>query len=201
MNKEKTLAKIELYIISLIPFFLVAIIATLESPTTIICWLKFKAYSELFSHNIVALTFLALCVLSVGLYLRFRFKLSAGRDTVARVISIEDKNYEHLSFLATFIIPLSCFNLRDTRSLIIVGLLLIIIGAIYVKTNIFYKNPALALLGYRIYSVEVSEAKHDKQKYTLLSRSKVTENEDIIFRKLDSNIVHGGPGGHSRAKK
>lgn len=201
MTNEKTLAKVELYVISLIPFFLVAIIATLESPTTIIYWFKIKAYSELISHNKVALTFFTLCVLSVGLYLRFRFKLRAGGDKVAKIISIEDKNYEHLSFLATFIIPLSCFNLRDTRSLIIVGLLLIVIGAIYVKTNIFYKNPALALLGYRIYFVEVSDAKNTTQKYTLLSRAKLTENEDIVFRKLDSNIVHGGPGGHSRAKK
>jgi hypothetical protein len=36
-------------------------------------------------------------------------------------------------------------------------LLLIIIGAIFVKTNLFYKNPTLALLGYKLYKVDTEK--------------------------------------------
>lgn len=69
---------------------------------------------------------------------------------------IEDQNYEHLTFLTTYIIPFLRVKMEG-RDLVITFLLLIIIGAIFVKTNLFYKNPTLALLGYRLYKVDTEK--------------------------------------------
>ncbi|MET3978088.1 hypothetical protein ABIB62_000654 [Mucilaginibacter sp. UYP25] len=45
----------------------------------------------------------------------------------------------------------------EGRDLVMTIPLLFLIGAIFVRTNLFYKNPFLALLGYRLYQVDTRE--------------------------------------------
>jgi hypothetical protein len=62
-------------------------------------------------------------------------------------VSSEDKNSEHLVFLATYVIPLVGFKLDSMRDSINLGITLLLLGVIYVRTNLFYANPTLSLLG------------------------------------------------------
>jgi hypothetical protein len=102
------------------------------------------------------ITSLFFLFLGIYFYLRFTYLLK-GSTMLPKVIKkIEDQNYEHLTFLTTYIIPFLRVKMEG-RDLVITFLLLIIIGAIFVKTNLFYKNPTLALLGYRLYKVDTEK--------------------------------------------
>lgn len=67
----------------------------------------------------------------------------------------KNENYEYLTFLTTYIIPLICIDLKNIRYIIVLGILLILIGAIFVKIDLYYGNPTLALMGYRLYRAEI----------------------------------------------
>lgn len=60
----------------------------------------------------------------------------------------------------------------------------IIIGAIFIKTNLFYKNPTLALLGYKLYKV-------DTEKNTgliFISKQNLKLGDDVHHIPLSDNV-------------
>lgn len=144
--------KIEMYIMSLWLLFLLVAVKEFH----FISWevsFKRKDIWEFIVLN--ALTISSIVLLFIGLifYWRFTYKLKGSTKLPKIIKKIDDQNYEHLTFLTTYIIPFVRVKLEG-RDLLITILLLIIIGAIFVKTNLFYKNPTLALLGYRLYKVD-----------------------------------------------
>ena len=63
-------------------------------------------------------------------------------------------------------------------------LILFLIGWIYVKTNIFYTNPTLAVLGYRIYKVDSQES----QNMIVIVSGKLVIGDAIRTKKIDEKI-------------
>jgi len=96
---------------------------------------------------------------------------------------IEDQNYEHLAFLTTYIIPFLRIKLEG-RDILITIMLLVIIGAIFIKTNLFYKNPTLALLGYRLYKVDTEE----NTGLIFISKQNLQINDKVHHLFLKDNI-------------
>ena len=69
-------------------------------------------------------------------------------------------------------------------SLLILFILLVIIGCIYIKTNIFHTNPTLALLGYNIYKVSTENRKN----IIIISKITLTKEDKIRVKLLSDNI-------------
>lgn len=150
--------RIKLYIISLWLLFLLIIIKEFK-------WCMWKDYLgwkdnlyNLFTSNILSDLSFFLLILGIIFLFDLRYKIKGTLDLPKKIKKIKNLNYEHLTFLTTYIIPFICFDLDDTRNTIIFIFLLVIIGAIYIRTNLFYSNPTLALLGYQIYQVETESA-------------------------------------------
>ncbi len=97
---------------------------------------------------------------------------------------VTSSNFDHLTFLSTYIIPLITFNLNDPRSFFVVIVLLLMIGLIYVKSNLYYLNPTLLLFGYKIY-----RAKNDQEEVVLIAKRNISEMRDQLqYKNLDNNI-------------
>lgn len=171
--------KIELYIVSLWLLFLLIIVNRTQIE---ICWgCNFIGFKQLFLDNIIPTIALSLFLLGFIFYFRFRYAINGTALLPIKIKKIENSNYEHLTFLTTYIIPLICFDLSQTRYAIDLLILLIIIGAIYVKTNMFYANPTLALLGYNVYKVETSQGEN----VIYISRDKLELNNWVSSLMLD----------------
>jgi hypothetical protein len=73
--------------------------------------------------------------------------------------------------------------------------LLLIIGIIYIKTDLFYANPTLALLGYNIYEMTGSrniEIKKDTYEHiVVITKNKISSNDEIQLLFLSDNIYFG----------
>ncbi|WP_308413060.1 anti-phage protein KwaA, partial [Vibrio parahaemolyticus] len=78
---------------------------------------------------------------------RFEYELKGGSQDSLRVEQSKSESYEHLTFLATYIIPFLGFSFDEPRKLAAYVLLLVVIGFIFVRTDKYYANPTLALLG------------------------------------------------------
>ncbi|PJN86844.1 anti-phage protein KwaA [Bacillus sp. mrc49] len=180
--------KIELYIISLWLLFLLILIVTINIPICFEDNCSFIGFKKILALNwipIVALCFLVFGILCV---FRFKYKISGSEQTPITINNIENKNYEHLTFLSTYIIPLIAFDLTKPRYLVVLLVLLLAIGIIYLKTNLFYSNPTLAILGYRIYKADAKFRIENRSNIILISREDLEVDQRVSYRKIDENI-------------
>lgn len=183
--------KIELYILSLWLLFLFIIVITITLPA---CWeslLTIDGWSLFLRENVVSIISFVFLLYGVFGWFRFNFELNGATNLPFKVDSVEDINYEHLIFLATYVIPLVSFNFESIRYLIVLSGLLVVMGVIYIKTDMFYANPSLALLGFRIYKVNGAfKNKEERNGIIILSRSTVSKNDKLSYIKLDERIYY-----------
>ncbi len=185
---NRTKEKFELYILSLWLLFILIIIVTIDIPLCIGPKCEFIGMSSLVRRNIVPLIAAIFVGLGVLYYLRFNYSISGGQSIPVEVQSVTDINYEHLTFLTTYIVPLICFNLTSSRYLLVLAILILAIGIIYVKTDKFYANPTLAVLGFRLYSAEVIRRTGEVVAVTLISKDQIYNGDRIRFLELDNRI-------------
>lgn len=182
--------KVGLYILSLWLLFFFVIIVTIQFPISFSESAEFIGFNKLLTSNYLSFISLFFLVVGIIVYLKFMFDLKGTTHIPFTIVKIESVNYEHLTFLATYIIPLICFNLSNTRYLIVLFFLLIAMGFIYIKTDLFYANPSLALLGFHIYKVDGSFKTGKRENIILLTRERLTENQKVSYIKLDERIYY-----------
>ena len=177
--------KIELYIISLWFLFLLLLIQKLQLPLCFGTGCRFIGLRALISLNVVPSVSLIFIILGGIFYWRFNYKVEKGASNLPKKITrLEDLYFENLAFLITYIVPLVGFDLDRNRNRLMLFLLLILIGWFYVKANIFYTNPSLAVLGYRIYKIDTAESRN----LIVIVRGRLKEGDSIYPRKIDENI-------------
>jgi len=145
----------------------------------------------LLRKNIFSVVALIFQIFGVIIYFRFNYRLGGSKSLPVKIVEIEDINYEHLTFLTTYIIPLICFNLTSERYIFALVFLLIVIGVIYVKTDMFYANPTLAVLGYRLYKVKIETRTDIKENIVVIARCRLSEGEEIRRLELDEKVCFG----------
>lgn len=182
--------KIDLYILSLGLLFIFFIIITIKLPEHQFSIKEWCFWKELLSENsipVISSLFLIYCVVS---YKRFDFDLKGATEIPFEIKKIEGVNYEHLTFLATYVVPLISFDFSSGRQMIVLSLLLIVMGVIYIKTDLFYANPSLALMGFHIYRADGNFKTGLREGIILICRSKLVEGQKVSYIKLDDRIYY-----------
>ncbi|MEZ2298671.1 anti-phage protein KwaA [Variovorax sp. RCC_210] len=176
--------KVGMYLLSL---WLLFVLIFVNKVTIDICFdCKFANKQELVEiakANVLPLICVGLLLVSGACYFRFRYLIAGAQDGPLCIESIEDKNAEHLVFLATYVVPLVGFGLDNVRQMINLGITLCLLGALYVRTNLFYANPTLALLGFRIFNVTFKDGPA-----ILIANTVLEKGEAVNVLKLDRNI-------------
>lgn len=83
-------------------------------------------------------------------YIRFDFELKGANEIPFEVRKVENINYEHLTFLATYVVPLISFDFGSGRQMIVLALLLVVMGVIYIKASFQFRVGKLDLSRYGI---------------------------------------------------
>lgn len=189
MKAISSIQKIKLYIISLWLFFVLVCILKIDIPIYFGPDWEIVNICYIIKTNIIPIVCLFFILLGLFFYLTFDYLLKGTGKLPFKIEKISNANYEHLAFLATYIIPLICFNFDNTRYIIVLFLVLIIIGAIYIKTNIYYANPTLALLGFRIYHIQMEQTK-DEETIIVIAKQELSKNDKISTIPFDENIFY-----------
>lgn len=174
--------KIQLYILSLWLLFL--LIGVKEF--VFVSWelnVSWTGVKNFVIPNVTMLVCLFFLLLGLVYYFRLTYILKGSTKLPKKITKIEDQNYEHLTFLTTYIIPFLRVKLEG-RDLIITILLIIIIGAIFIKTNLFYKNPTLALLGYKLYKVDTEKSSN----LIFVSKEVLNLGDSVHYIYLHNNV-------------
>jgi hypothetical protein len=163
---------------------------SVEVPLCIGSDCSFIGWQELFQKNIMPALFILFICVGACFYYRFHYQKRSFDGVPSEVLSIESVQHEHLTFLATYIIPLVVIDLNEPRNVIVLFSLLAAIGVIYVKTNLFYVNPSLALLGYHIYKIKL-KIDDEGTDLILISKERVEAGNKILYKKLDKKVYFG----------
>ncbi|HDT2128059.1 TPA: hypothetical protein RCG93_004488 [Enterobacter roggenkampii] len=139
--------------------------------------------SSLRVRNIVFIVSLVFIFIGAIILIILANSFGSGWSVACTVSDISNENHEHLEFLTTYIMPLVFTDVDSKRTVLNLGLMIFVIGAIYVKTNRFYSNPSLAILGFRIYKANV----HDRgvKKCTIICRGVLKRTDSIKYIKID----------------
>jgi len=186
--------KIQLYILSLWLLFFLLFANKIDIP---LCFGEDCYYIgtwQLLKTNWIP----AICIVGMlyGFYAFWAFNnkvVGSSKQGPWQIEQIENISFENLGFLATYIIPLLCFDLDfhldQERNAIMLLLVLIVIGAVYIKANLYYTNPSLALMNFRIYRIAYKDQAGIK-KAIVLSRQKLIITDKIFARYIDENVYY-----------
>lgn len=150
--------KFRLWAIATLPMWLLLLIQSWSVLCDCSLWREFDWILLLFSPaNIV--TLLTGCMLTIGLcsihYIYCRLKGSP--DTLPVMITDwKDLQQDYVSSLTTMISSFSVLlmDYDSYRDLLILFVLVATLYICYTQTNLYYANPIMALLGYKIAKVE-----------------------------------------------
>ncbi len=183
--------KIGLFFLSLWLLFIFIIIITAKVPYCFSNDCSFVGFSYLLSNNIIPLFSILALVIGFVSYFDFKFKMKGSPELSFKITEVENIDYEHLTFLTTYIIPLVCFQFENLRYIIVFVILLIVIGAIYIRTDLFYVNPTLAILQFKIYKVTGEFRSGEiRESRILISKDKLTKEDRVKYFKLDERIYY-----------
>jgi hypothetical protein len=101
----------------------------------------------------------------------------------ATITSIETRSGDVLNYMATYVIPLISFKTDKINDLAVFILLLIVLMIIYMHTQMFFINPILILLRYRI--VEVNDS------LVIITKADLRINDKVKMHSIDNQIYLG----------
>lgn len=187
--RMKNKLKIELYFMSLSVLFFFLILKTLDIPIYIGPDMQFVGWKYLLCENIIAIIFICLLIISIIMRKRFQNSLSGNTDISSKILRVKNINYNYLMFFVTYIIPLICFDVSDVREFIILIFLLIVLGILFVKTNVYYQNPTLALMGFNLYEVDMTYKGTEINNVIVIVEGKLYKNDNINKHAIDENEI------------
>ncbi len=147
-----------LFIISYVPLYFILFFQNINDTL----WDKkgiFIGWRASLQINNVSIAFLVLIVGSLSLYfILYRIVIKSAHEEFA-VTQVHDNHSEHLSYLATYILPFIGLKFDTWQNILSTVALFYILGHIYIKTNLILTNPTLTFFGYHISKIESEKEK------------------------------------------
>jgi len=183
MNNEsdKTFIKWLLYILSLWLLFVSLSIMSFDSSI-----IENISNSDLRTKNYVFIASVSFIVIGFIILLILKNSFSSSGSVYCQVSNVSNETHEHLEFLTTYIMPLVFTDINSKRTMLNLAVMIVFIGVIYVKTNRFYANPSLAILGFKLYKLTIIDSSGEKT-VVAISRDHLKNGSIIKYIKIDDD--------------
>lgn len=149
---------------------------------------------ENYSNDKVHLTFwLILFILVIISFIPIIVMKRISMNGTTQLFQMTNYNENILSYIITYVVPLTVININETNSLLVNVILFIMIGIIYVKNDLIYLNILLLLTGFRVYCDQnnikiITDYSNNEVKEILVSKKVIPlrklSNEVILIRKI-----------------
>jgi hypothetical protein len=146
-------------------------------------------------YNVTAILILLLVVLYSFIWFLMIWVRKRETTDSYKVVNVENRSKDALTYLIPYIISFIGFDMTKWQDLTALFVLLVILFAVYVNSDLLYINPLLALFNYQVYQVEVRKvaAGCDGKKWdiTVLISEKINVDDNIRVRDLSDNVFLG----------
>lgn len=154
-----------------------------------------KYFQSFIAQNQILLIVFLLCfvwilaaVFSFVSILAFKWTDKHCGYDIENVKEIEDAS---LNFFMTMIIPLLIDDVGSIQGAITFFIIVIMMCALLEKTSLFYANPVLAILGYRVYSFSFQEnADYKTNKCIGIVYRKISGSEPIEYKEITDGVFY-----------
>jgi hypothetical protein len=134
--------------------------------------------------NKISISFLLLIVISISLYFVFYKIVMKSASEKIKVAQIQDNHSEHLSYLATYILPFVGLRFDSWQNIVSTISLFYVLGHIYIKTNLILTNPTLTFFGFSISKIN-DETENSK---IIIHKTSLKKGYEMNFVHLTQNI-------------
>jgi len=180
----RKIIQILLFIISYAPLYLILFFQNLNDDIYKKGTNEFIGFRELVKLNITSISFLLLIVVSISLYFVFFKIILKSASEKFTIKEVKSNNVEHLSYLATYILPFVGLKFDSWQSILATIALFYVLGHIYIKTNMILTNPTLTFFKYTISTTTDSKG---KSKF-IIHKGSIQKNIEINLIPLIENI-------------
>jgi hypothetical protein len=96
---------------------------------------------------------LALAAIGLGLLVVLYKVARRFSPSDLNVTSSQVRDGDAIAYIATYLVPFAAVAVTTPRERGALGLFVLLIAVLYVRSELFYINPILALVGYRLFQV------------------------------------------------
>jgi hypothetical protein len=83
-------------------------------------------------------------------------KLASDKISVASVVS---RDGDAMSYIVTYLLPFLAVKLSEFADVTSLGIVIFVIGLLYVNSNMIYTNPVLNIAGYHVFEIQDGDGK------------------------------------------
>ncbi len=115
--------------------------------------------------------------------------LVAAKRMAPQSLHVEDvqvRDGDALAYIATYLVPFAAMATATTRERVALLVFVALIALLYVRSELFYTNPFLAILGYKLYQISTPKG----TSAVLLSRRRFLGAETQLSARRLSNYVY-----------
>lgn len=133
--------------------------------------------------------------ISIGIFVKFvwfqKYDVAGGYE----VQNVVEERNAGLNFFLALILPLLVNDITTWNGLFMMIVLLAIIVCLLEKTNLYYQNPVLVVLNYKVDSISfVDNENAAEEKYIAISRDDISNGDTIEYKKIEDNVLIIGKG-------
>lgn len=107
------------------------------------------------------------------------------------LIDIEKISDSGVTFFMTYVLPMAMDDLDTWKGLIVFGILMTILFSLMWRTNLYYQNPVLTVLGYEVFSFKFETtqlAEYSGKECIGITRGTVSVAHSIKRQKISDNV-------------
>lgn len=183
-----------LFLTSYIPLFGLLIIRQIKQNFVFLNFGGFNKESIIIAFEKFGLSYLFFLISIFG-YIGIKFLLDnlEKRKTngeLVKIIEVENKNSESISYISTYIIP---FIFQDTNNLFDIAsifIVLTIIFFIYTKSNMIVINPILSIT-HTLYQIDYNKKNKSKKALLITKEEDLESEQEIRINLITKNIYYG----------
>jgi len=131
-----------------------------------------------------SLVFAGIGVLAVGALLCYLKVASSLTKFTITADSVSTKNAEAMSYIASYVIPFIDLPFDDWKNTVSLGVFFVMLGVIYVNSNMIHINPVLNLMFYHLLEIE-----SDGELRSLITRKRyIPKGSKVVVHKLGNDV-------------
>ncbi len=133
----------------------------------------------------------AMIVLIIGLsgfitmalyFFQFAPQLSSIQE---RITGLQRHDGDVMGYIASYLIPFVAIPFGGWQQGVALLIFVIVLGIVYVNSNMIHINPMLNLLGYHVYEITLE---HSETSHSLITHRRITKNEMIHLIDIGDGI-------------
>ena len=105
--------------------------------------------------SIVCLVVAAMSLVGLVVFMGFARALAPIDVTVG---AVGNRDQDTIGYVVTYLLPFVAIGATTWKVRVAVIVFVVVVGALYVRAHLFYVNPILALVGFRLFEVEIAGA-------------------------------------------